>query len=274
MGLTADFKSTVLEGDHVKVVSNLTKKPKKITGTRLACILGINKYKSEFINWMEMMGLFYEPIDATLGITGNTIEPKIKDFVSKQYGVEYISYDPKACYFDMFRSDPIFGGLPDGEPSSDGKTCDYSKGYPMLEIKTSSIDKFEYKMTPTGMVMQKDANGLPKIKLEGAKKAEWFKNGVLTPPIEYQLQLSLYMYLRGINKGIIAVGFLQPIDYKNPENFDANKREIYIKEVFLDTHKFENEVINYAKNWYQKYIKGGISPKMSEQDKIWLKKYS
>ncbi|MCQ2748267.1 MAG: hypothetical protein MJ223_03460 [Mycoplasmoidaceae bacterium] len=64
----------------------------------------------------------------------------------------------------------MFGGIPDGEPVNEAGLVDYSTNKPMLEIKTSSIDKLSYKTQKGIMHMQKDANGLPLVKVPGEKK--------------------------------------------------------------------------------------------------------
>jgi hypothetical protein len=46
---------------------------------------------------------------------------------------------------------------------------DYSTNYPMLEIKTTSIDSFIYKNINNELKMQKDVNGLPLIKEKQGK---------------------------------------------------------------------------------------------------------
>jgi hypothetical protein len=63
----------------------------------------------------------------------------------------------------------MFGGLIDAEPVKNGK-IDYSTKLPMLEIKTSSIDSFKYRVENNQMEMIVDHNGLPVVKELNAKK--------------------------------------------------------------------------------------------------------
>jgi predicted phage-related endonuclease len=99
-------KNAKLEGEVIVLDKNFVDKNvgnkfgfKKITGTRLACILGLNHYKTEFKCWMEMVKLYKEEIPKQLSVAGHNIEPLIRDFVaSKCFEAEYTSVDPKTVY--------------------------------------------------------------------------------------------------------------------------------------------------------------------------------
>lgn len=241
---------------------------KKITGTRLCAILGINHYKSPFKLWTEMVNLYYEEMDKTLADTGNYIEPKLKEFAEQKLNNKYITHDLKTVNFDCFKSvSKIFGGVPDGEPLIAGKV-DYSTGLPMLEIKTSSVDKFEYKNINGKLTMQFDTDNLPKVKSANEKMNSWFENGQIIIPIEYKYQLGLYLYLRNIEKGMFVVGFLTREDYVYPEKFNPNNRNIYMVEMKINRSEFE-DTIKLAEKWWNDYIINGISPEMTENDKLW-----
>jgi hypothetical protein len=54
------------------------------------------------------------------------------------------------------------------------------------------------------------------------------------------------LYLRNFNKGILAVCFLEPIDYARPEEFDINKREVAIVDVDYDLDEIKKSV-DYCK---------------------------
>jgi hypothetical protein len=145
---------------------------KKVTATRFASILGLSKYCSPFKTWLIMVNLFKDEMDETLAQVGNIIEPKIRDYVSKALGIEFIAHDPRTVKFDCFKDNPIFGGIPDGEPLVN-QQINYQTGLPMLEIKTSSVDKLKYATDQTGTLrMQKDANGLPIVVKKNGKYDE------------------------------------------------------------------------------------------------------
>lgn len=73
------------------------------------------------------------------------------------------------------------------------------------------------------------------------------------------------MYLRKINYGLIVVGFLKKEDYAKPTLFNPDERKIETAKIELDLNKFD-PIIKTATNWYNKYIKTGISPEFSEKD--------
>jgi hypothetical protein len=54
------------------------------------------------------------------------------------------------------------------------------------------------------------------------------------------------MYLRNVDKGLFAVGFLEPIDYVEPNKFNIDNREIYLIDFSIkDKSKFK-QYIDYA----------------------------
>ncbi|MCF0217874.1 MAG: YqaJ viral recombinase family protein [Malacoplasma sp.] len=244
---------------------------KKITGSKIGAILNKNKYTSPLKVWMLMVNLYQEMMDETLAYVGNTIEPKLRKYIENKLQINYKEYNPFQVKWDVFKENKIFGGLPDGEPIDNDGNFLYSKNYPMLEIKTTSIDSFLYKTENGGLVMQKDANNIPIVKKEKGKMEGWFDaNNNLIIPYDYQLQLCLYMYLRKVKYGIFVVGFLEKQDYANPAKFDVAKRRIETAKIDLSLIEFEN-IVETATNWYYKYIHTGISPEISESDWKWLK---
>jgi hypothetical protein len=45
---------------------------------------------------MMMVNLYREVMDPTLAKTGNVIEPKVRDYVSKALGIDFKIHDPKS----------------------------------------------------------------------------------------------------------------------------------------------------------------------------------
>lgn len=272
--LNNDF---VIKDNHFELTPTYLKdswKFKKITGTRLSAVLGKNKYTSPFKVWCCMVGIYSEPIDPTLAKLGQYVEPKVRDYVSQKLNIKFKDYVPSQVNWDVFKDvDKVFGGIPDGEPIDDNGNIDYSNNKPMLEIKTTSIDAFVYKTQKGLLHMQKDEQGLPLVKEAGKKKLSWFDdNGKLKISNEYMYQLGLYLYLRKINRGMFAVCFLTGQDYAHPEEFKIDEHEVHMCGFGIsDMTKFSKQVIEPARAWYEKYIKTGISPEMTEADKQWLK---
>ncbi len=242
---------------------------KKITGSRFASILDLNKYCSPVKTWAMMVGIYSEPMDETVALVGNTIEPMIRDYVSETLNINYTSYDPMKIKWDMFKENPIFGGIPDGEPVKTDGSLAYDQGAPMLEIKTTSIDSFVYQNIDHKLTLIKDANNLPQVKLKNGKRDSWFdSNHNVLVPNEYQFQLGLYCYLRNITKGVFAVAFLKPEDYANPSQTNIMDREIKIVDFNVDLKHFQT-YIDQATKWYHDFIETGTSPKLTQQDLTW-----
>lgn len=253
-----------------KYLESNKKKFKKITGSRLASIIGENQYCSEAKIWSMMVNIYSEPMDPIYANAGNVIEPKIKKYVEEVTNIKYISYDPKKISFDMFKDNPIFGGIPDGEPLNDNNELDYPNK-PMLEIKTTSIDAFEFTKKDGALFIKRDENNLPIVKSFGTKKEKWFnQDGDVVIPLEYKFQLGLYCYLRNIKQGIFAIAFLEYDDYINPDNFNPHNREIKIVNFELNEEEFK-KVINYCEWWFKEYVEKGISPALTKSDLNWLK---
>ncbi|WP_027124127.1 MPN551 family DNA-binding protein [Mycoplasmoides pirum] len=243
---------------------------KKITGSRFYNVLGLNKYSSPVQTWATMVNIYKEEMDPMLSRAGNIIEPKIRDYASKHLKINFISYEPYKINWDAFPENSIFGGIPDGEPIDEQGNLLYPQK-PMLEIKTSSIDRLSYKKINNQMQMLLNSNGFPIVKKANAKRDEWFNDdGKMDIKNEYKIQLSLYLYLRNIEKGIFAVCFLKPEDYVNPELCDINQREIRFVEMQVKREKI-SPFIEKGTAWYKSHILTGISPKLTALDLEWLK---
>ncbi len=242
---------------------------KKITGSRIGSILNCNEYTTDLKTWAIMVGIYQDKMDETLAYVGNTIEPKLRIYAEKFLNTNYKFYEPAQVKWDVFTDNKIFGGIPDGEPTDEFGNIDYHNKK-MLEIKTTSIDSFEYKKENGSMVMKKDKNGAPIVKKKDGKLEKWFDaNGKVELPREYQLQLGLYMYLRNITNGVFVVGFLTRDDYVHPEKYDIETSLIKVIDFHINLEEFE-KVIKICKSWYENYIEKGISPKIKSKDKTWL----
>lgn len=62
------------------------KKPKKMTGTRFASVLGMNKWSTPFEMWCAISRVYEKPFEDTIyTIAGKTIEPKQAQFMKDTY---------------------------------------------------------------------------------------------------------------------------------------------------------------------------------------------
>ena len=244
---------------------------KKITGSRFCNILGLSKFNSPVQTWASMVNIYKDEMDPILSKIGNFVEPKVRDYVSQKLNVKFISYDPFKINWDKFPENPIFGGIPDGEPIDENGNLLYPD-YPMLEIKTTSIDRLAYKKIDGTMKLLLDEKGYPIVKKTFGKREEWFENNKIVIKNEYKMQLALYLYLRQIQKGLFAICFLETKDYTEPNNFDINKHEIRLVEMNLDPKKMV-PFIETGIKWYENHIYTGCSPELSNQDIEWLIEY-
>lgn len=102
-----------LDTNQLKIVP--PKKPKKITGTRFAAIMGKNTWNTPFKTWCEITRTYEEPFEDTVyTIAGKTIEPKQAEYMRRAYfmtgmktptdifGENYF----KRTFGDFFKDDP------------------------------------------------------------------------------------------------------------------------------------------------------------------------
>ena len=212
------------------------KKPKKITATRLATILGLNPWSTPFAAWCEITKTYQEPFtDTVYTIAGKTIEPKQIDYMRKAYGMYnlktptdiYGSDYFKKTWGDFFGDIPVLGGMWD-----------------------SRLD---------------DENGKPEAVLEfkTTKRAEDWANDV---PEYYALQAALYAYLLGVDDVIMVASFLEPKDYEQPEAFVPSASntitvEFKVSERYPDFHR----KVAQANAWWNTHVVTGISPDYDEK---------
>ena len=212
------------------------KKPKKITATRLATILGLNPWSTPFAAWCEITKTYQEPFTDTIyTVAGKTIEPKQIAYMRSAYGMYNLKTPTdiygedyfKKTWGDFFGDTPVLGGMWDS-----------------LLI---------------------DENGKPEAVLEfkTTKRAEDWANDV---PEYYALQAALYAYLLGVDDVIMVASFLESKDYEHPENFipSANNTitvEFKVSERYPDFHR----KVAQAQAWWNTNVVTGISPDYDEK---------
>lgn len=107
-----------LENNCIQV--DVTKKPKKITGTRFAAILGSNVWSSPFKAWCEITKTYEDPFKESIyTLAGKIIESRQVNYLKKAYFMEEIKTPVdvygrdffKVTYGDFFKNEPIFGGM-------------------------------------------------------------------------------------------------------------------------------------------------------------------
>lgn len=224
-----------LDGNKIKIIP--PKRPKKLTGTRFATILGLNPWSTPFEIWCEVTRTYQKPFEDTIyTIAGKTIEPKQAEYMKQTYfmsnlvtptdiwGKDYF----RQTYGDFFRESPVLGGMwdyllygKDGKPTT------------VLEMKTS-------------------------------KRVEDWKDDI---PEYYALQAALYAYLLGVDEVIMVASFLEPKDYDAPEKFVCSgentiTRPFKVSERYPD---FEKKYVKPALKWWKDFVESGISPAFDER---------
>ena len=219
---------------HLEVTPH--KKPKKITATRFATILGLNPWSTAFEVWCEITKTYQKPFEDTIYTkAGKAIEPKQIEYMRKAYGMYNLKTPTDiygADYFkktwgDFFHDTPVLGGMWDS--------------------------------------LLVDENGKPEAVLEfkTTKRAEDWANDV---PEYYALQAALYAYLLGVDDVIMVASFLEPKDYEHPEAFVPNASntitvEFKVSERYPDFHSMVAE----AQAWWNAHVVTGISPDYDEK---------
>ena len=206
------------------------KKPKKMTATRFATVLGLNAWSTPFEAWCAITRTYEEPFEDTIYTTaGKVIEPKIIEYLNDVmfmdiksptdvYGPDYF----KKTWGDFFKDVPALGGMWDAIGD------DF-----VVEIKTT-------------------------------KRAEDWATDV---PIYYKLQAALYAYLLGFDNIVMTASFLEDKDYANPELFEPSYKntkiyEFKLSEAFPD---FENRYVFPALDFWKEHVLTGISPAFDEK---------
>lgn len=224
-----------LDGNKIQIIP--PKRPKKLTGTRFATILGLNPWSTPFEIWCEVTRTYQKPFEDTIyTIAGKTIEPKQAEYMKQTYfmsnlvtptdiwGKDYFHQ----TYGDFFKESPVLGGMwdyllygKDGKPTT------------VLEMKTS-------------------------------KRVEDWKDDI---PEYYALQAALYAYLLGVDEVIMVASFLEPKDYDALEKFVCSgentiTRPFKVSERYPD---FEKKYVKPALKWWKDYVESGISPAFDER---------
>ena len=218
------------------IIVDPPKKPKKITATRFATILGLNPWSTAFEMWCEITKTYQKPFEDTkYTIAGKAIEPKQIAYMRKAYVMTNLRTPTDVYgenYFnktwgDFFHDVPIFGGMWDS--------------------------------------LLVDENGKPEAVLEfkTTKRSEDWANDV---PEYYALQAALYAYLLGVDDVIMVASFLADKDYDNPEDYVPTAKNTITKE-FKVSERYPNfaEMVEKARAWWMTHVETGTSPVFDEK---------
>ena len=243
-------KSWNYDDSKKKIIIEPPKQRLRITGHRMASVLGLNKYQSKFGAWAEITKLVRLPFeDNKYTLAGKAIEPKLIKYISNILPntmsiEEYYGNNIERYRWNNFIDDSdIFGGIIDAVSTlNDKKTITA-----IVECKTSS------------------------------KPQEWVNGNV---PIEYLLQGAEYAKLKGLDRIVFICAFLQEEDYNHPEEFVPTDKNTIITIKKLSDIIVEidgvlcniDDVFRICEDWWHNHIDTGVSPEFDEKlDKEYLK---
>ncbi len=230
------------DGDRI-LLEKVPARPKKITGTRFASILGANEWQSEFEAWCDMTRVYSKPfVDNKYTLAGKAIEPILIEWAKEYFGEGVVS--PKEYYgntwdevkkrYDFYRGTKIFGGM------WDAKIVNGGKEYGVIEFKTSSR---------------------PQDWVDGA-------------PLDKKLQSLLYPYLDKIERAFLVVAFLDEEHYSHPETFvpvEGENVKVYSYDVANEITMLNGEphttaqLVGVATEWWNEYLTSFLSPTFDEK---------
>lgn len=233
-----------LENNRIEV--DPPKKPKKLTATRFATIMGLNAWSTPFSAWCEMTRTYEEPFkDSIYTVAGKIIEPKIGEYLKSRYFLDI--QDPTDVYGqDYFKK--TWGDFFPGETALGGM-WDFLGDDFIVEVKTT-------------------------------KRAEdWIDiDGKVEPPIYYKLQACLYAYLLGFDNVVMTCSFLEEKDYpidKGNGEFDTSPTEAFTPtvdntvviefKVSEEFPTFKESYIDPALEFWNNHVLTGISPTFDEK---------
>lgn len=233
-----------LNGNRIKV--DPPRKPKKLTATRFATVMGLNAWATPFAAWCEMTRTYEEPFsDSIYTVAGKIIEPKIYEYLKNRYFMDIQSptdvYGPdyfKKTWGDFFPDQNALGGM-----------WDFLGDDFIVEVKTT-------------------------------KRAEDWRgvDGKVEPPIYYKLQAALYAYLLGFDNVVMTCSFLEAKDY--PIDLGGGKYDTAPTEAFKPTvdntvviefkvseafPTFKETYIEPALKFWRDHVLTGISPAFDEK---------
>ncbi|NLL95452.1 MAG: YqaJ viral recombinase family protein [Thermoplasmatales archaeon] len=216
---------------------------RRITGSRLATVLGENRFETPFSAALGMAGIYskYEPNKYTEA--GEALEPVIRNHARANHaglfseglglseGDEVFIEEPEPkelCGYEHFPKGGIFGGMVDGYVHVNGRKA------AVLEIKTAG-DRARWE----------DADGNPSV------------------PDNYLMQASLYAELAGLDKIVFVVGILGERHYDDPKSWVPSAENcfaIVVPKADISGHMAR------AGEWRESTLGRGFTPQWTDDD--------
>lgn len=225
----------VWNDDGTLSLDPIPKKVRKLTATRFAAVLGLNRWTTPFQVWCEVTGAYREPFEDTIyTLAGKAIEPKQIQYMRDAYLMDDLR-DPTDVYgpdyfsqtYGNFFDHPILGGMWDAI-----EVDDEGNAVTVLEFKTT-------------------------------KRAEDWVDDV---PEYYALQAALYAWLLGCDDVVMVASFLEGPDYDDPESYVPSVENTATFEFKVSERypRFTEDYVRPALQWWADHVETGTSPVYDE----------
>ena len=227
------------------------KRPKKLTGTRFASVLGMNRWNTPFQQWCEITKAYSMPFEETkYTAAGKAIEPIQIQYMRDMYAMADELIAPADVWGDgyfnktwgNFFTHPVFGGMWDA-------LC---------------VDE-EWDGTPEGLVGHTDMV----LEFKTTKRVEdWLgEDGEAQAPEYYALQAALYAWLLDCDDVVMVGSFLEEGDYEHPESYVCSAENTVTDEFKVSERypNFEDDCIRPALAWWEQHVETGESPEFDEK---------
>ena len=213
------------------------KKPKKLTATRFATVLGLNPWSTPFEVWCAVTRTYEKPFEDTIyTVAGKTIEPKQAAYMADQYfwktlisptdkyGADYF----KKTFGDFFPDWDVIGGM-----------WDY-------------------------LFVDKEDKPTTVLEMKTTKRAEDWSEDI---PEYYALQAALYAFMLGVDEVIMVASFLDEKDYDDPAKFVCSPNNTITRKFLVSERypHFERDYVKPALKWWQEHVVKGVSPEFDEK---------
>lgn len=225
-----------LDGNRIQVVP--PKKPKKLTGTRFAAIMGLNAWATPFEVWCAVTRTYEKPFEDTIyTVAGKTIEPKQAEYMRNAYMMG-----------NLITPTDVFG-----ENYFQRTWGDF---FPEQKVLGGSWDY---------LLVDKDGKPTTVLEMKTTGRVEDWKDDI---PEYYALQAALYAYLLGVDDVIMVASFLEATDYDDPSKFVCSgdntiTRPFKVSERYPE---FEKRYVRPALKWWKDHVESGISPEYDEKN--------
>ena len=224
-----------LDGNRIQIVP--PKRPKKLTGTRFAAVMGLNAWTTPFEVWCAVTRTYEKPFEDTIyTVAGKTIEPKQAEYMRNAYMMG-----------NLITPTDVFG-----ENYFQRTWGDF---FPEQKVLGGSWDY---------LLVDKDGKPTTVLEMKTSKRVEDWKDDI---PEYYALQAALYAYLLGVDDVIMVASFLEATDYDDPSKFVCSgdntiTRPFKVSERYPE---FEKRYVRPALKWWKDHVESGISPEYDEK---------